>query len=63
MTDEFDVIRGNGNVFRDFGHANADANLLKTILAAPIIEVLDQRELTVRAAILPRSGHRLVAPG
>ncbi len=44
------VIRGKGNVFRDFGHANADAEHLKAILAAQIIKVLDKRELTVRAA-------------
>ena len=50
MTDPSEVVRGTDNVFRDFGYANADAEHLKTILAAQIIKVLDKRELTVRAA-------------
>jgi predicted XRE-type DNA-binding protein len=50
MNDELEVIRGKGNVFRDFGYANADAEHLKAILSAQIIKVLDKRELTVRAA-------------
>ena len=50
MVDKFEVTRGKGNVFRDFGHANADAEHLKAILAAQIIKVLDKRDLTVRAA-------------
>jgi predicted XRE-type DNA-binding protein len=50
MTDELEVVRGKGNVFRDFGHANADAEHLKALLAAQIIKVLDRRELTVRVA-------------
>lgn len=47
---ELEVVRGKGNVFRDFGHSNADAEHLKAILAAQIIKVLDKRGLTVRAA-------------
>ena len=50
MNDDFDVARGSGNVFRDFGHPNADAEQLKAILAAQIIHVLDSRELTTRRA-------------
>ncbi len=50
MTDELEIIRGKGNLFRDFGHANADAEHLKAILAAQIIKVLDKRDLTVRGA-------------
>jgi predicted XRE-type DNA-binding protein len=48
--DDFELVRGGGNVFRDFGHPNADVLQLKTILAAKIIGVLDDRELTVRKA-------------
>ena len=48
--DEFEIVRGTGNVFRDFGYANADAEHLKAVLAAQIIDVLDMRELTVRKA-------------
>jgi len=50
MTDDFEVIRGKGNVFRDFGYANADAEHLKAVLAAQIIKVLDARKMTVRKA-------------
>lgn len=48
--EEFDVIRGSGNVFRDLKRVNADVEQLKAILAAQIIKVLDARSLTVRAA-------------
>ena len=36
-----EVVRGSGNVFRDLGHKNADANRCKAILAAEIIKALD----------------------
>jgi predicted XRE-type DNA-binding protein len=45
-----EVVRGSGNVFRDLGHQNADAEQLKAILAAEIIKALDRERLTVRAA-------------
>ena len=48
MKDDFEVTRGKGNVFRDFGYA--DAEHLKAILAAQIIKVLDARKMTVRKA-------------
>jgi predicted XRE-type DNA-binding protein len=44
------VTRGSGNVFRDLGHKNADAEQFKAILAAEIIKTLDRERLTVRAA-------------
>ncbi|MEJ0017596.1 MAG: helix-turn-helix transcriptional regulator [Acetobacteraceae bacterium] len=50
MNDEFEVIRGSGNVFRDLGHPDADKEQLRALLAAKIIGVLDERKLTVRAA-------------
>jgi predicted XRE-type DNA-binding protein len=50
MTDEFDLIRGSGNVFRDFKRSAADADQLKAVLAAQIIKILDARKLTVRQA-------------
>ena len=50
MTDDIEIVRGSGNVFRDFGHANADVEQLKSILAAKIIGVLDDREMSVRKA-------------
>jgi predicted XRE-type DNA-binding protein len=48
--DDFELIRGSGNVFRDFGHPNAELEQTRAILAAQIIGVLDDRKLTLRAA-------------
>lgn len=48
--EKLEVVRGSGNVFRDLGHENADAQQFKAILAAEIIKVLDRERLTVRAA-------------
>ncbi len=48
--DELELAHGRGKVFRDFGHANADAEQLKAILAAKIIGVLDEQPITVRRA-------------
>ena len=45
-----EVVRGSGNVFRDLGRENADAEQFKAILAAEIIKALDREHLTVRAA-------------
>jgi predicted XRE-type DNA-binding protein len=51
MKDEdFELERGSGNLFADFGYPNADVEQVKTLLAAEIINVLDCRELTVRKA-------------
>jgi predicted XRE-type DNA-binding protein len=50
--DDFELILGSGNVFRDFGHPNAELEQTRAILAAKIIKVLDDRKLTVRAAEL-----------
>lgn len=48
--EDFELERGSGNLFADFGYPNADAEQLKALLAAEIINVLNQRELTVRKA-------------
>jgi predicted XRE-type DNA-binding protein len=48
--DDMELVHGSGNVFRDFGHPNAEAEQLKAILAAKIIDVLDDGEITVRRA-------------
>ena len=47
---EFELVEGSGNVFRDFGDPLADLRQAKAIIAARIIAVLDERELTVRKA-------------
>ena len=48
--DKLEVLRGSGNVFRDLGHENADAQQFKAILAAEIIKALDRDGLSVRGA-------------
>lgn len=48
--ESIELVHGSGNVFRDFGRANADVEQLKAILAAEIIKMLDRKRLTVRAA-------------
>ena len=50
MTKGIDLVRGSGNVFRDFGRPNADLEQLRSILAARILCVLDERGLSVRKA-------------
>ena len=47
---DFELVEGSGNVFRDLGDPHADLKQAKAILAAQIIAVLDERELTVRKA-------------
>ena len=49
-SDKLEVLRGSGNVFRDLGHENADAQQFKAILAAEIIKALDRDGLSVRGA-------------
>ena len=48
--DDTEFSRGSGNLFRDFGRPDADLEQLRAILAAKIIGVLDDRELSVRKA-------------
>ena len=50
MSDDMEIIRGSGNMFRDLGHPDADREQLRALLAAKIIGVLDDRKLTVRGA-------------
>jgi predicted XRE-type DNA-binding protein len=48
--ENLELAHGSGNVFRDLGHANADVEQVKAMLAAEIIKALDREGLTVRAA-------------
>jgi predicted XRE-type DNA-binding protein len=48
--DDFELVRGSGNVFRDLGRPNADVEQLKAVLAGKIIEVLDEEKISVRHA-------------
>ena len=48
--DDMELVLGSGNVFRDFGLPNADLEQARALLSAKIIETLDGRKLTARAA-------------
>ena len=48
--EELELVHGSGNVFRDFDDPQADILQLKSILAAQIIGILDDRNLSVRKA-------------
>lgn len=48
--DDFEIVRGGGNIFADFGDPDAETKLMKAKLAAEIIGVLDDRKITVREA-------------
>jgi predicted XRE-type DNA-binding protein len=48
--EKLEVVRGSGNVFRDFKHLSPDVQQLKAIFAAKILKMLDSEELSVREA-------------
>ena len=51
MSDEdFELVEGSGNVFRDLGDPEADLKQAKAVLAARIIAILGERGLGVRKA-------------
>ena len=45
-----ELIRGSGNVYKDFGRADADIRQAKAILGAQIIGILDDKKLSTRKA-------------
>jgi predicted XRE-type DNA-binding protein len=51
MNDEpFEIVRGSGNVFRDFGYPDADIRQTKALLGAQVMLVLDEEGLSTREA-------------
>jgi predicted XRE-type DNA-binding protein len=50
MNEELEIVRGSGNVFRDFGYADADIRQAKALLGTQIIHVLDKEALSTRDA-------------
>ena len=48
--EQLELIRGSGNIYRDFNVVDADVRQLKAILAAEIIKALDKRAISVRKA-------------
>jgi predicted XRE-type DNA-binding protein len=49
-SEQFEVIRGSGNVYRDLGKDNPDLRQFKAVLATEIIKALDRDRLSVRKA-------------
>jgi predicted XRE-type DNA-binding protein len=45
-----EIIRGSGNIYRDFNLPDADVRQLKAILATAIIKTLDRKGISVRSA-------------
>ena len=50
---DFELVRGSGNVFRDFNDPHADLKQAKATLAARIIAVLDERPLSCAQSRYP----------
>jgi predicted XRE-type DNA-binding protein len=48
--DDMELVRGSGNVYRDFGHPNAGLEQARAIIAAKIINILDERKFSTRDA-------------
>ena len=48
--DDFELVRGSGNVYRDFGHADAGLAQARAMVAAKIIATLEARGLSTREA-------------
>src|ERR1019366_2689034 len=47
---DMELERGSGNVYRDFGRPNAGLEQARAIIAAKIINILDDRKLSIRDA-------------
>ena len=48
--DDFELIRGSGNVYADLGMQDSEQRQLRAILSAEIVKTLAADKLTVRAA-------------
>lgn len=48
--DDFELLRGSGNIYSDLGIKNSEQRQLRAILAAEIGKTLAARKLTVRGA-------------
>lgn len=48
--DDMGLVHGSGNVFRDLGLPNPNLERLRAVLAAKIIGILDDHNLTIRKA-------------
>ena len=48
--DDFELVRGSGNVYRDIGYPDSDIRQAKAILGGAILKTLDARGLSTRKA-------------
>ncbi len=48
--EKIELVRGSGNVYRDFGRSDAGLAQARALLASQIIRVLDGRSLSAREA-------------
>jgi predicted XRE-type DNA-binding protein len=48
--DDKELVRGSGNVYRDFGRPDAGLEQARAIIAGKIIDILDDRKLSIRDA-------------
>lgn len=48
--DDVELVRGSGNVYRDFGRPDAGLEQARALIAAKIIDILDSRALSTREA-------------
>lgn len=47
---DLELVHGSGNVFQDFGRADADLQQAKALMASEIIRILEDRQWTTRKA-------------
>jgi predicted XRE-type DNA-binding protein len=50
MDDDFELTRGSGNVYQDFGHPNSGLEQARAIICSKIIQVMDDNGLSTRDA-------------
>ena len=50
MSEDIEIVRGSGNVYRDLGYPDAEARQMRAELAAEIIGILRNRKLSQRQA-------------
>lgn len=48
--DDFELVHGSGNVYRDFGRPDAGLAQARALIATRIIQTLDKRRLSTRDA-------------
>ena len=48
--DDFEVVRGSGNIFKDFDRENAGLLQARAFIAAKIVKILNEKGLSTREA-------------